>query len=280
MAKPAEPERADSGNSQDSTSDAADSASLVEVFASAQGEGPEVGRTSVFVRFGGCDLRCRWCDSPNTWKTSETCRVEIAPGSAEFETRTNPVSVSAIGEIVDRLAPSRRTWISLTGGEPLLQPGAIAATAGALRARGRRVYLETHGLHAAALERCVDAIDLVSMDWKFASDVAVAPRLTMPSGEDFHDAHAAFLRVAMRAGAVYVKAVVTPSTQDEELEAMMDRIVRISDAIPLVLQPVTPTGGVKRSPDPDQLLRWLRRAEERLTDVRLIPQTHPFYGVL
>ena len=32
-------------------------ASLVEIFVSAQGEGPEVGRTTVFVRFGGCDLR-------------------------------------------------------------------------------------------------------------------------------------------------------------------------------------------------------------------------------
>ena len=271
---------AEARNAQDSTGDAAQAASLVEVFASAQGEGPEVGRTSVFVRFGGCDLRCRWCDSPNTWKTSETCRIETAPGAAEFETRANPVPAPEIAEIVDRLAPNKRTWISLTGGEPLLQPGAVAATASALRARGRRVYLETHGLHAAALAECVDEIDLVSMDWKLASDVAMAPRLAKPPGDDFHDAHAAFLRVAMRAGSVYVKCVLTPSTRDEELEAMMDQILGVSAEIPLVLQPVTPTGGVKAMPHPDQLLRWLRRAEERLTDVRLIPQTHPLYGVL
>ena len=282
MTQEAKPEKADSRNAQDSTGDvdANTQASLIEIFASAQGEGPEVGRTSVFVRFGGCDLRCRWCDSPNTWKTSETFRIETAPGSAEFEVRANPVSASEIAEIADRLAPNRSTWISLTGGEPLLQPAAIAAVARALRARGRRVYLETHGLHVAALEQCVDAIDLVSMDWKFASEVAMAPRLPKPAGKDFHDAHEAFLRVALRAGSVYVKAVLTPSTRDEEFEAMMDRIVSVSDAIPLVLQPVTPTGGVKAMPHPDQLLRWLRRAEERLADVRLIPQTHPLYGVL
>ncbi|MFK7895899.1 MAG: 7-carboxy-7-deazaguanine synthase QueE [Myxococcota bacterium] len=257
-----------------------DLASLVEIFASAQGEGPEVGRTSVFVRFGGCDLRCRWCDSPGTWKQSETCRIETAPGAAEFEERANPVAASEIAEIVDRLAPHPSTWISLTGGEPLLQPEAIAATAQALQARGRRVYLETHGLHSDALAQCVDSIDLVSMDWKLASEVAMAPGLTKPAGRDFHDAHEAFLRVATRAGSVYVKAVLTPSTRDEELEAMMDRIEAVSPEIPLVLQPVTPTGGVKAMPHADQLLRWLRRAEERLADVRLIPQTHPLYGVL
>jgi len=51
-------------------------------------------------------------------------------------------------------------------------------------------------------------------------------------------------------------------------------------SIPLVLQPVTPTGGVDAMPEPDRLVRWLDRAEERLADVRLIPQTHPIYGVL
>ena len=48
----------------------------------------------------------------------------------------------------------------------------------------------------------------------------------------------------------------------------------------LVLQPVTPTAGVESMPESRQLLAWLARAESRLTDVRLIPQTHPIYGVL
>ena len=61
---------------------------------------------------------------------------------------------------------------------------------------------------------------------------------------------------------------------------MIDHIVSVSREITLVLQPVTPTGGVDAMPEPDQLVRWLDRAEERLADVRLIPQTHPIYGVL
>ena len=126
-------------------------ATLVEIFASAQGEGPEVGRSTVFVRFGGCDLRCRWCDSPGTWRPTSRCRIETAPGSGEFVERANPIALDELADIAVRLAPRPATWISLTGGEPLLQPDAVAALAAMLAARDRRVYLETHGLHAEAL---------------------------------------------------------------------------------------------------------------------------------
>jgi organic radical activating enzyme len=254
--------------------------SLVEVFASAQGEGPEVGRTTVFVRFGGCDLRCRWCDSPGTWRPTPELRVERAPGSAEFSTQANPVEVDTLLGWIDALAPSPRTWISLTGGEPLLQPEGVATLSRRLVERGRRVYLETHGLHAEALATCAESIELVSMDWKLASDVRPGPGVPRPEGEDFHDAHERFLRVARRAGGVYVKVVLTPSTRASELEAMLDRIERVSPEIPLVLQPVTPRAGIEAMPDAGWLLDWLRRAESRLADVRLIPQTHPIYGVL
>ncbi len=258
---------------------ASDAATLVEIFASAQGEGPEVGRSTVFVRFGGCDLRCTWCDSPGTWRPTAHCRIEERAGSGEFRERENPVPIEAIVAAVTRLDDRPATWISLTGGEPLLQPQAVAALARALAARGRRVYLETHGLHAEALAACVDSIELVSMDWKLASEVVYGPGVAPRPGLDFHDAHAAFLRVALRARRVYVKVVVTPSTRDEELDAMLDRIASISRDVPLVIQPVTPKGGVAARPSAAQCLAWLARAEARLTDVRVIPQTHPVYGV-
>lgn len=258
----------------------ASDASLVEIFASAQGEGPEVGRTTVFVRFGGCDLRCRWCDSPGTWRPSARCRIEEEPGSARFRERENPVPIDVVATEAVRLAPRRTTWISLTGGEPLLQPEAVASLARALGRAERRVYLETHGLHAAALAACVEDVELVSMDWKLASDVAYGPGVAKHPGRDYHDAHVAFLRVARRARGVYVKVVVTPSTTDAEFDAMLAAIAGVSEATPLVIQPVTPTGGVAARPSGARCLELLARAESRLADVRLIPQTHPIYGVL
>ncbi len=252
----------------------------MEIFASAQGEGPEVGRSTVFVRFGGCDLRCRWCDSPSSWRESATCRIETSPGVEQFSERPNPLPISQVADLAIALAPQKSTWISLTGGEPLLQPEAVSSLARILSDRSRRVYLETHGLHAEALASCVNWVELVSMDWKLTSDVRWGPGKTSNRNHEFHDAHEEFLRVAMRAGGVYVKVVVTPNTLDDEIDEMIGRIVSVSANIPLVLQPVTPTGGVERMPEPEQLLGWLRRAEKRLSNVRLIPQTHPIYGVL
>ena len=267
-----EPDTADASLSQE--------ASLVEIFASAQGEGPEVGRTTVFVRFGGCDLRCRWCDSPGTWRAVSTCRIEEAAGSERFRECANPVSPGEIADAVDALVLHPRTWVSLTGGEPLLQPRALAALVGELRRRGRRIYLETHGLHVEALDRVVDELDLVSMDWKLQSDVRVAADSEFEEGFEFDPRHEAFLRVARRAASVYVKIVLTPNTDDRELDAVFECIARVDPATPVVLQPVTPTGGVDSVPSATQLLAWLQRAESVLGDVRLIPQTHPIYGAL
>jgi len=81
---------------------------LVEVYTSTQGEGPNVGRPTQFVRFGGCNLRCPgWpCDTP------------FAIDPAKY--RDTWVKMDP-GEVFSRLA----TWpkhVCLTGGEPLLQP--------------------------------------------------------------------------------------------------------------------------------------------------------------
>ena len=127
-------------------------ANLVEIFSSIQGEGTHVGTTTLFVRFGGCDLRCRWCDSPHTWEQSPQCRIEVGRCSGEFETRANPVPVEDVIAAAELLDLAAHEFVSLTGGEPLLQPDAVGEVARALRARGPRILLETHGLATDGLE--------------------------------------------------------------------------------------------------------------------------------
>jgi organic radical activating enzyme len=260
-------------------------ANLVEIFSSVQGEGPYVGMPTVFVRFGECDLRCAWCDSPRTWLPAERCRNEIAPGSGRFREVANPVSVADADSAVALLAPPTGSFVSLTGGEPLLQPEAVAALADRLRCRGLRVQLETHGLAADALAQVVDGVDVVSMDWKLASDVRRAsdPKSRRPGAPvaTFHDAHERFLRIAHEAAVdLYVKVVLTPNTLDRELAELCERVAKCDPAIPLVLQPVTPFATVGERPPAARLLQWVRAARERLTDVRLIPQTHPILKIL
>ena len=254
-----------------------DAANLVEIFSSFQGEGPHVGRSTVFVRFGACDLRCRWCDSPHTWKASARCRIED-PARGEREI-ANPVALADAVAAVEALDLARHRFVSLTGGEPLLQPDALGALARALHGRGPRILLETHGLASDALERTIDAIDVVSMDWKLASEVVRADAARGAPREEFHAAHAAFLRIALRAPEVYVKVVVTPATHDDELDALAHHLAAIDPRVPLVVQPVTPRGPVKESPSAARLLGWQARLERVLADVRVIPQTHPGLGV-
>jgi organic radical activating enzyme len=251
-------------------------ANLVEIFSSFQGEGPLVGTSTLFVRFGECDLRCRWCDSPGTWKPAAVCRVDAPDGLREIP---NPLVLEDVVAACERFDVPRHRFVSVTGGEPLLQPEAVAALAKALRARGPRVLLETHGLLEAALARVVDTIDVVSMDWKLASEVRRAGRSTRDARESFHEAHARFLETARRAPEVCIKVVVAPSTEDTELDAMAEHVAAIDPAVPVILQPVTPFGPVDAAPDPQRVLAWQARLERRLRDVRVIPQTHKQVGV-
>jgi 7-carboxy-7-deazaguanine synthase len=253
-------------------------ANLVEIFSSVQGEGPDVGASTLFVRLGECDLRCRWCDSRHTWVKAARCRIERVRGGGVFDEVANPVSVAQALAAARELDAAGHRFASLTGGEPLLQPEAVRALAEGLRALGPRIHLETHGLHAAALERVVDVVDVVSMDWKLASDVRRAsdpPRGDVPP---FHEAHAAFLAVARRAPRVVVKLVITPASTDAEIDEALARVAALHPGACLVLQPVTPAGGVRERPSAARMLALERRASQSLADVRVIPQTHPIYG--
>jgi len=253
-------------------------ANLVEMFSSVQGEGPYVGTSTLFVRFGACDLRCRWCDSPHTWRPARRARFETSRGSGIFVEHANPVALETLFEAAERLDVAAHRFVSLTGGEPLLQPEAVASVAKQLRSRGSRIHLETHGLATEALERVIDQIDLVCMDWKLASDVCFADETR--SGEVFDTLHEDFLRIARQAPEVIVKVVVTPASTDAEIDALAQRVAAISPEIPLILQPVTPTKHVPERPSAERLLALTTHLERRLRDVRLIPQTHPIYGAL
>ena len=95
-----------------------------ELFSSLQGESTRAGLPCLFIRLAGCNLRCRYCDARYTWEE---------PG----ETKT----AAAILAWLDQYPG---VMVELTGGEPLLQPGAIGLMR-ELLARGRQVLLETNG---------------------------------------------------------------------------------------------------------------------------------------
>ena len=242
---------------------------LVEIFSSIQGEGLFVGCRQVFVRLAGCNLSCRYCDTRDSFAVPAAARVETEAGSRLFGSITNPVAAAELYDTVANLCRTPHHSISLTGGEPLLQPQAVAALS-SLRSKGVRLYLETNGTLPTALAQVIQHIDIVSMDFKLPSE--------LPKNQAYWQEHAEFLKVACQRE-VFVKIVLSGRTSSSELEQAVALICNIDPAIPLILQPVTPVNGVTPVV-PEQVLRWQELALAKLRNVRVIPQTHKLMGQL
>jgi 7-carboxy-7-deazaguanine synthase len=104
--------------------------SVSEIFGpTVQGEGAVIGKPTVFVRTGGCDYRCSWCDS----------KFAVLPEFRDTWARLSPEEVFAE---VNRLSP-RPILITLSGGNPALQPFRPLISLG--RAEGYRFTIETQG---------------------------------------------------------------------------------------------------------------------------------------
>jgi 7-carboxy-7-deazaguanine synthase len=91
--------------------------------------------------------------------------------------------------------------------------------------------------------------------------------------------HERFLSIARRKR-VFLKLVVGPHADDQEMEAAFRLVAEQDASLSLTLQPVTPFGPVLRAPTDLEMLHWHELASQYLTNVRIIPQVHKFMGVL
>ncbi|MBR1552986.1 MAG: 7-carboxy-7-deazaguanine synthase QueE [Schwartzia sp.] len=238
---------------------------LIEIFSSAQGEGPYIGCRQVFVRFEGCNLKCRYCDTAHSVGSHPFCTVETLGGDAPERSMRNPVSDEEAAKYIQTLldaAPHHS--VSFTGGEPLLHADFIAAVAERIFAP---VFLETNGTLDDELKKVISHVDIVSMDVKPPS----------ATGESLWARHRAFLETAAEKD-VCVKLVVTADLAEEELYETCRLIADVRADIPLILQPVTAQGGCV-PPKAPALLEMQVRALRVLRNVRLIPQAHTMMGI-
>ncbi len=94
-----------------------------EIFASVQGEGASAGRPVAFIRLSRCNLACVWCDTAYTWHFFGDER-EHRNGET-FERKANQIKLP-IAETAERILALGQDRLVITGGEPLLQAGALA----------------------------------------------------------------------------------------------------------------------------------------------------------
>lgn len=246
---------------------------LLELFSSFQGEGSRVGERQVFVRLAGCDLRCAYCDTPESYPAPKTARVQTSPQDEGDEHVPNPVSADRVVQWIARLDVPRglHAAVSITGGEPLLHPEAVRAIAAGARALGLRVHLETGGHRPVETEAVLDVVDEVTPDLKLASATGE------PTPWAAHEATYHALESAGKASAV--KAVVAATTTEDEIRQAAEFAARRLPSAPLILQPVTPFGPVRERPSGAQLRRLHATARSAHPDVRVVPQVHRVLGV-
>ncbi len=99
---------------------------IVEHFYTLQGEGSHAGLPAYFVRLGGCDIGCPWCDTKKSWKAERHPRASIA-------------------QIVGWAAEAGALHVVVTGGEPAQYE--LTALTRAFREAGMATHLETSGAY-------------------------------------------------------------------------------------------------------------------------------------
>ena len=99
---------------------------VMEHFYTLQGEGYHQGRAAYFIRLGGCDVGCVWCDVKESWDAGKHQQLEV--GGLMLEVLKTPAEI-----------------VVVTGGEPLMHN--LDELTAALRAAGFKTHIETSGAY-------------------------------------------------------------------------------------------------------------------------------------
>jgi 7-carboxy-7-deazaguanine synthase len=99
---------------------------VMEHFYTLQGEGFHQGRAAYFIRLGGCDVGCVWCDVKESWDADKHPKYEV--GGLKSEVRKSPAEI-----------------VVITGGEPLMHN--LDELTKELQSAGLKTHVETSGAY-------------------------------------------------------------------------------------------------------------------------------------
>jgi 7-carboxy-7-deazaguanine synthase len=221
---------------------------IAEIFGpTIQGEGALIGEPTVFVRTGGCDYRCSWCDSLHAVDTA-------------YRHTWAAMATNAVWAEVQRLSKGNPLTVSLSGGNPAIQDFMQLIALG--HAKGYRFACETQGSIAKPWFGDLDTLVL-------------SPK--PPSSDETVDwaGFDACLRAARGAGEVVMKIVIFDDADYDWARAAAEKY----PDLPLYLQPgnleVDPRVAVDPQILADKLL-WL--VDKTINDSwfapRVLPQLH------
>ncbi len=228
-------------------------AQISEIFQSIQGEGKYAGVRQIFVRFFGCNMRCVWCDTPQS-----------IGDTTKGYTYTEE-SVEELMEKVEILQEGVQS-VSLTGGEPLLQKDFIKAFLPELKKLKFPVHLETNGIFYKDLEDIIDAVDVVAMDIKLPSST---------QEKSFWVEHERFLQRAIQKE-TFIKMVVSNETEKKDVLKAIDLTASVDPDVFFILQPNYLD---IRHDIIQKCFEYQNDCLTRLKNVRIMPQMHKFMKI-
>ncbi len=106
---------------------------VMELFYSIQGEGFHQGRAAFFIRLGGCDVGCVWCDVKESWDASQHPKMYVKD------------IVETVKQFSKTPKGKKKPLVVITGGEPLMHN--LDELTGSLRLAGFETNIETSGAY-------------------------------------------------------------------------------------------------------------------------------------
>ena len=217
-------------------------AKINEIFTSIQGEGPYIGYKQLFIRFCGCNLNCKYCD------TEYIAGVKYSPDDLYNAVRNDLEYVHSV---------------SLTGGEPLLSYKFLKEFLPKIKDK-TKVYLETNATLTSEFKEIKDYVDIVSADIKLPS----------ATGNDTLNLHEDFLNNCSGVK-TFAKIVFDKNITEDEISFCIN--VARENNLELILQPKMNKNIISVSAD--FCSEILNKFLSEYANVRLIPQVHKFLNV-
>lgn len=169
-----------------------------------QGEGPSLGRRCSFLRLGGCNLSCTWCDTPYTWDWT-------GRNGTAFDPRVELRRLS-VRQVWSDLEDRGAQMLVVSGGEPLLQQKSLVPLLELCKSSGWRIEVETAGtiIPASILVKLVDQFN-------------VSPKLANSGNSLIHRYRCEAIDALATTGKAIWKFVVVQAADFEEVAELVDR---------------------------------------------------------